>query len=515
VTDVPRGGRAKRSAPEAPNVGDRAVLYLRQSVTDSPGDSLSIASQEAALRELAAERGYAVAGVSADHDLKGWQDEEERPGLAAALGAVREGRAGVVLVWNVSRLARDLILQERIVRDLTRRGARLESLREPWLGDPFIRQVMGAVAEADTRRISADVKRALHERVCRGLPASRVPYGLAFDPGEADPKRRRLVPDPDHPERVAMVIDLFGSYLAGEPVPAIADRLTRDGPPPLLSARWRVPVLLQMLSNPAYAGHLAFGDSFVRDAHPAIVDAATWAAVQARRASGKRPTRRKPQTSFLEGAVLHCCQAPMYLHPRNDRSSPTFRCASWSNNWRGGQRCGMGHPHASARALERAVLALLAADLDRARGVSLAMVQARADTAARDASPDLVRRRRELARRRADAEKRRAKARELWLSDRCTLEEFDADVAGADALLAAVAAEEAALPAGQDLERLRSAWASARTLGDLVRRVRDGDMPKATGMLGALVREAAVVAVGEDGAPRLAWRAPFDLILGG
>src|SRR5687767_6827968 len=128
----------------------RCIIYCRQS--DSGGDgveSLSIESQEQRLREYADLQGWAVLAVERDADLRGWQDEDERPGLAAALRRAEED-GDVLLVWDLSRLARKLRIQENIVARLADAGVEIASLNEPWASAPMFRQILGAVAEERT-----------------------------------------------------------------------------------------------------------------------------------------------------------------------------------------------------------------------------------------------------------------------------------------------------------------------------------------------------------------------------
>ena len=77
----------------------------------------------------------AVIAVERDADLRGWQGEDERPGLAAALRRAEED-ADVLLVWDLSRLARKLRIQENIVARLAESDVEIASLNEPWASAP-------------------------------------------------------------------------------------------------------------------------------------------------------------------------------------------------------------------------------------------------------------------------------------------------------------------------------------------------------------------------------------------
>src|SRR5919107_1527275 len=185
-----------------------AVLYCRQS--DSGGDgveSLSIESQEIRLRQDAESQGWAVIAVERDADLRGWQDEDERPGLAAALRRAEED-GDVLLVWDLSRLARKLRIQENIVARLDDAGVEISSLNEPWASAPMFRQILGAVAEERTRQMSVDIRRSLRQRAQTGLWIGIVPYGYA----RRDGKNQQLVIDE---EKASVVSEIFGRLAAG------------------------------------------------------------------------------------------------------------------------------------------------------------------------------------------------------------------------------------------------------------------------------------------------------------
>jgi len=108
---------------------------------------------------------------------------EDRPALASMLLDLEDGDCDLVIIEKLDRLARDLMVQESIVRDLQRRKVRLVSVYEPDLcsDDPsrtLIRQILGAIAQYDRSMINMRT-RAARERIrargerCEG----RKPYG--------------------------------------------------------------------------------------------------------------------------------------------------------------------------------------------------------------------------------------------------------------------------------------------------------------------------------------------------
>src|SRR5215218_3629699 len=145
----------------------RAIAYVRQSRTADPDDSLSLEIQERVCRDLAAARGLAVAAVFADPDRRGW--DEERPGLRDAFALCEVGGVSHFLIHDMSRLARSVRLQEQYVHRLAALGVEIVSHREPHASSPLFRQLLGAIAEEQTRTISANWRNVLRGRARRGL----------------------------------------------------------------------------------------------------------------------------------------------------------------------------------------------------------------------------------------------------------------------------------------------------------------------------------------------------------
>ena len=99
-----------------------AIVYCRVS-SDEQAKGYSLPTQEESCRRYCAERGYTVVGVF--HDAHSGT-ELDRPGLNAAIEAVDTLKPAVVLLHDVDRLGREIIVQAIAERELTRHGARIE-----------------------------------------------------------------------------------------------------------------------------------------------------------------------------------------------------------------------------------------------------------------------------------------------------------------------------------------------------------------------------------------------------
>jgi DNA invertase Pin-like site-specific DNA recombinase len=495
---------ATTTANESRSSTNRAVLYCRQS--DSGGDgveSLSIESQELRLRQFAESQGWSVLAVERDADLRGWQDEDERPGLAAALRRAEED-GDVLLVWDLSRLARKLRIQENIVARLDDAGVEIASLNEPWASAPMFRQILGAVAEERTRQMSLDIRRSLRQRAQTGLWHGIVPYGYVRPAG----KNQQLVIDD---EKAAIVSEIFERVAAGANVSDVALTLSRRGVPTPRGGRiWLLNTLSCLVKNPAYLGVSIVGTGddavVVKDAHPAIVPRHLWDRANAARNATHRPRRRKAVSSWLEGYVRHECGAPMFLTNRDDGLG-AFRCPSGG----GGipaelkERCAFRKKEKSQRLLEAAVWQIVVDDLDGMFTPDEAVAFAR-EAATADQDHDAPRRR-ALDQREKRAHEKRERAEGLYLNgkrDSAWFEQVDSEVT---AELEAIETERDSLrPLGPDATDLREA---VRTLQNL----RD-ELPHCPPEYRAQFMQALGVAIVEENGVEMAYYPEVAAVLG-
>src|SRR5215207_9537667 len=99
--------------------GQSCIIYSRVS-SDEQAKGYSLSTQEESCRRYCADHGYAIVG--AFHDAHSGT-ELDRPGLNAAIEAVDALKPTVVLLHDVDRLGREIIVQAIAERDLTRHGA--------------------------------------------------------------------------------------------------------------------------------------------------------------------------------------------------------------------------------------------------------------------------------------------------------------------------------------------------------------------------------------------------------
>ncbi len=199
----------------------KAVAYLRASTLKQ---DLSPSSQRRMINQWAKANKIGVVTELLDHGVSGEAELHERPGLIAALAAVQEHRAGLLLVAKRDRLGRSVEGLVLVERELKRLGARVvaaDGTNGDALHDKFLRRVLDAVAEHELHLIRARTKAALRVRRDRGQRTGSVPLGCRLGPdGET------LLPDPRERRAATMARRLHGEGLS---LRGVGERLDEAG----------------------------------------------------------------------------------------------------------------------------------------------------------------------------------------------------------------------------------------------------------------------------------------------
>jgi DNA invertase Pin-like site-specific DNA recombinase len=166
----------------------KCFAYLRvSSIGQTQGDGYD--RQFIACETYAKSNGYEIVEVFRE-SMTGKSELEDRPALSSLFAALEENGIKTILIAQVDRLARDLMVQETIIADMQKHGYTLISVAEPDLcsTDPsriLVRQIFGAIAQYDRAMITLKLRGArqrmkLREGRCEG----RKPFGSK--PGEAE-----------------------------------------------------------------------------------------------------------------------------------------------------------------------------------------------------------------------------------------------------------------------------------------------------------------------------------------
>lgn len=207
-----------------------AIAYMRCSGdAQITGDTWD--RQESAIAKFASIGAFNIVASFRDEGISGKIELENREGLSACIQYARENNIKTLIVEDATRLARDLIVAEVIIREMQKAGIRVISASggvDLTAGDDtnptakLIRQILSAVAEFD-RCVSTMRMKAAKDRIRTrtGRCEGRKPYGSK--PGEE--------------ATLARMKELFASDLGFQ---KIADTLNAEGLPSREGKPWRV-----------------------------------------------------------------------------------------------------------------------------------------------------------------------------------------------------------------------------------------------------------------------------------
>lgn len=169
----------------------KAFAYLRVSSRDQiEGDGFG--RQERVIREYAKAHGIDVVQWFREEGVSGAKGLQDRPALQAMMLALYSNGVRVVLIEKLDRLARDLITQEVIIRDMEKRHYQLISASGEETGDDsptkvLVRQILGVIAQYEKTMIvwrTQNAKRAM--RAAGKRTDGRRPFPDPQRPHEAE-----------------------------------------------------------------------------------------------------------------------------------------------------------------------------------------------------------------------------------------------------------------------------------------------------------------------------------------
>ena len=232
--------------------GMKVTAYLRVSTDRQAEQGFGLDVQRQRIRAWAKDHGHRVVSWHTDDGISGSNGLDSRRALPDAFVDLREGRAAGIVFPRLDRLARDLILQETLLREVRAMGAQAFSTmpgeQEVINDDPddpsrrLIRQVLGAVGEYERSLIRLRLGGGRARKAEQGGYAyGSPPFGKRSVDGV-------LVDDPAEQAALARARQLRA---AGASMRAIADTLTVEGHTPKRGGRWHPPTVQRMLARAA------------------------------------------------------------------------------------------------------------------------------------------------------------------------------------------------------------------------------------------------------------------------
>lgn len=318
----------------------RAVAYIR--VSTEREDMISPELQETAIRDHCKRNGYEVAEVLTDLDLSGrfWKRRQ----VERAVAMIESKDAEIVVVWKMSRVARNRLDWNIALDRVESAGGRLESATEPidttTSSGRFSRGILAELAAFESERAGEQWQETHRRRWSRGLPHNGKPrFGYTYD------RENGYTIDPD---AAPIVRSMYQRYLAGQGAVSISNWLNTLG---IESAPKTARGTMSFLRNGFAAGYMTHHDPRCVGPHTAnskcprqitergaqepIIDQDTYDMFKIESTARETlPPRLVSPVSTMSGIVVCGSCRKRMPRDRNAKHGPIFRCQYYSCTYR-------------------------------------------------------------------------------------------------------------------------------------------------------------------------------------
>jgi site-specific DNA recombinase len=269
----------------------RCAIYTRKSTDqglEQEFNSLD-AQREACEAFVASQRHEGWTVLSDRYDDGGWSGANtERPGLRRLLEDIEAGKVDVVVVYKIDRLSRSLLDFAGLMQTFEKHAVAFISVTQAFSTGTsmgrLILNVLLSFAQFEREIIGERTRDKIAATRRKGRWTGGQPL-LGYD---VDKERTRLVVNEEEAERVRAI---FALYLEHEGLlPVVQELAKREW----TTKRWTTrqgdirggqtftkSSLHRLLTNPAYTGMTKYREELHQGEHQAIVDATTFARVQA------------------------------------------------------------------------------------------------------------------------------------------------------------------------------------------------------------------------------------------
>jgi site-specific DNA recombinase len=303
-----------------------AAIYARYSSENQRPESIE--DQISSCRKLATERGYSVFEEYVYFDKAASGARKDRPGLDALMAESETGCFGVVLVDDLSRLARDNFLMLSLMAELRFNGVSVVSVadgldsedEESNLGI----QIRGIFNELQLRDLRKKTLRGQIGQKERGFSVGERTFGYKSIPVgyiRVDKKGR---PRPEgyksviEPREADIVLRIFRDFAEGNSQTRLVQRLNEENIPGRLrtSKGWSPGTVGRILRNEKYVGRWV------------------WNRTESRRdpKTGRRRRFPKPEAEWI---IRH--EEALRIVPQSLWDAVQRRIAETSRTWPGGK----------------------------------------------------------------------------------------------------------------------------------------------------------------------------------
>ena len=295
-----------------------AVVYCRVSSVAQTKRGDGLGSQDTRCREYARMKGYVVV-ARFDDDLTG--KVVQRPGMKAMLAYLRSNRADncVVLIDDISRLARDVEAHWELRRTILRAGGKLESPSIEFKQDAdsrMVENVLAGAAQHQREKNAEQTFNRMRARLMTGYWVFWKPKGYRYEKTLGQGKM--LVRDEPIASIIQEALEGFacGRFETQVEVKRFLENQP-DFPKDAPGGEIRNQRIHGLLTQPLYAGYLEAPNwdiTLRKGKHEGLINLETYEKIQHRLKEGARaPARKDINEDFPLRGFVQCgdCEKPL------------------------------------------------------------------------------------------------------------------------------------------------------------------------------------------------------------
>lgn len=310
----------------------RAVLYLRKSRADDPGEEavVTLSRHEESLRRLADERQLTIVDIY--REVVSGDKLATRYEMQRLLADCASSAFDMVLCMDIDRLGRGSMAEQGLILDTLKEASvhiltpRKEyNLRDDL--DETYSEFESFMARQELKIIKRRLQRGITHSAQYGSFLSVPPYGYRRTLQNGHPS---LEPLPTEAEAVSLIFSWY--VYEGLGSRQIADRLNAMGYLPRRAAFFSPGSVLEILANPVYVGRVVRRGKSAVDVpglHPPLVSVPVFEAASAKRQQRSHPpTGPRSLQNPLAGLIFcaHCGSRLQRLPAGRYRRQETLSC---------------------------------------------------------------------------------------------------------------------------------------------------------------------------------------------
>ena len=321
-----------------PQQGSKAVIYARVSSAAQVKKGDGLGSQETRCRQLAQNKGYEVVRVFRDEGASGGM--VDRPGMLEMLQFLKAQKGGqyMVLIDDISRLARGLEAHIQLRTLISGIGAKLASPSIEFGEDSdsmLVENLLASVSQHQRQKNAEQTKNRMKARVMNGYYAFNPPVGYKFAHVPGHGGKMMVVDEP-----VAGVVrEALEGYASGRFETQNEVRLFLESSPHYPKNRngtVHFQKVTNLLGKILYAGYMnipSWGMKIHPAKHEPLISFETYQAIQDRlQGNAKAPARKDLHDDFPLRSFVACsgCGKPMTACWSSGRNAkyPYYLCST-------------------------------------------------------------------------------------------------------------------------------------------------------------------------------------------